>query len=151
MTVPNQRKIIINKEETKGNLYYCIKMENLEKAMEKLKKPGAIKLYLYFSKNQPGYEWELSGKAFEEWGHVSGNTYSSAFAELVEKGYLVRKNEGSNVYYFYDNLERAEEEKKNLEEKRKKAEAEEEKLKQNQEQQRKKLKESMFAAEWFYR
>ena len=111
MSVPNQRVIFTDKETTKDVLYYSIRMENLEKAVKELKKPGAIKLFLYFSKNMSGYRWELSGKHFEEWANVASNTYTSAFADLVKKGYLVESKEGSNVYYFFDNLERAKQKK----------------------------------------
>ena len=53
-------------------------------------------------KNQSGYVYELSSKDFMEWANVSKPTYIGAFQELVEKGFLHRKSDGSNVYEFYD-------------------------------------------------
>lgn len=44
----------------------------------------------------------LSCKDFCRWAGVSKNTYETAVKELIERSYLVRKEEGSNVYIFYE-------------------------------------------------
>lgn len=53
-------------------------------------------------KNQDKYSFALSCKDFCRWAGVSKNTYETAVKELIERSYLVRKEEGSNVYIFYE-------------------------------------------------
>jgi hypothetical protein len=68
-------------------------------------------MWLYFNKNQDGYDVELSQKACLNWG-IKKDSYYAGFEELVDKGYLVPIHFGSNVYKFY---EKAKAEKANAE------------------------------------
>lgn len=60
--VPNQKIVRIEKEPCgKGNLYAAINLKALEAAAQNLD-AGAFKLWIYFAKNQNGYEFALSSK-----------------------------------------------------------------------------------------
>lgn len=62
ITVPNQKIVRIEKEPCgKGNLYAAINLKALEAAAQNLD-AGAFKLWIYFAKNQNGYEFALSSK-----------------------------------------------------------------------------------------
>ena len=64
-------------------------------------KGSALKLWLYFNKNQDGYDVELSQKACLNWG-IKKDSYYAGIEELVNKGYLIPIHSGSNVYKFYE-------------------------------------------------
>ena len=97
-TVPNQKQIRISKEVcNKDNLYATINFQAMESAALNLD-AGAFKLWIYFSKNQNGYEFALSSKAVEETFGIKIKQYNNAVAELIEKKYLV--NTKGNNYIF---------------------------------------------------
>ncbi len=99
MSVPNQKKVIIKKEICdKKNLYATINMNALEKAMNDLS-GEAFKLWIYFSKNQNNYTFDLSQKAAEKYG-IKKSTYYDNIKVLIKKGYLQQREENSNIYYF---------------------------------------------------
>ena len=58
-------------------------------------------MWLYFNKNQEGYQFELSPKACLAWG-IKKDSYYSGIDELIQKGYLIPIYEGSNIYQFYE-------------------------------------------------
>lgn len=62
-------------------------------------KGECFKLWSYFSKNQNNFQFDLSYKELEQWG-IAKSTYYESFKKLVEKGYLQRKDEHSNIYFF---------------------------------------------------
>ena len=64
-------------------------------------KGSALKMWLYFNKNQDGYQFELSQKACQLWG-VKKDSYYDGIKELESKGYLSPIYEGSNIYRFYE-------------------------------------------------
>lgn len=102
MSVPNQEKIIINKSKTnKDNIYLCANLDALQEAMNNLKNSSALKLWLFFVKNQNGYQFELSQVEANKWG-ISKSSYYRGKEELVQKGYLVPVKEGSNIFTFFD-------------------------------------------------
>ena len=70
-------------------------MENAARAL----KAGAFKLWIYFSKNQNGYEFALSNKAVEENFGIKKDQYDTAIKELIEKGYLI---ETSNNHFTFE-------------------------------------------------
>lgn len=99
MSVPNQKHIIIKKEPCdKDNLYTTINLQALQQAMQNLS-GEAFKFWVYLSKNQQNYEFDLSQKAAEQWG-LKKTQYYNNLEKLIEKGYLQRKDEHSNIYYF---------------------------------------------------
>lgn len=68
--------------------------------MQKLNN-SSFKLWCYINKNQEHYDFELSQKACAEWG-IKKDSYYNAVKDLINKGYLIRKNENSNIYCFYE-------------------------------------------------
>ena len=101
MAVPNQKIIKINKEPCdKEHLYTSINLHALQLAILDLR-GEAFKLWLYLSKNQNLYQFELSQKAVTDWTGISRATYYRAIEELTSKGYLVQ-NDGSSLYTFYE-------------------------------------------------
>jgi hypothetical protein len=61
-------------------------------------KAGAFKLWVYFAKNQDGYEFALSSKSVADEFGIKIDQYNSAIKELMEKGYLIQ--ESGNKYSF---------------------------------------------------
>lgn len=99
MSVPNQKKVIIKKEPcNKDNHYAMINLQSLQKAMQDLK-GETFKMWVYLSKNQPQFQLELSYKAAAQFG-ITKTTYYDVIENLIGKGYLQRKDENSNIYYF---------------------------------------------------
>lgn len=100
-TYANQKVIQVNKEKVgKNNLYTTISLKGIDEAA---KLPNATyKLWSYLAKNQDKYSFPLSSKAYCQWAGCSKSTYDRAIKELIENGYLVQKNDGSNIYLFYE-------------------------------------------------
>lgn len=97
-TVPNQKIVKVNKEPcSKTNLYAAINLEAMEEAARVLD-AGAFKLWVYFAKNQNGYEFALSNKDASESFGIKIKQYNNAVNELIEKGFLV--NTKGNNYAF---------------------------------------------------
>ena len=102
-TVPNQRIINVNKSAgDKKNLYTIINLSSLNSASRDLQGLGSFKLYIYFMRNQDNYTFALSSADFMEWSGLSKSAYTTAFNELVSKGYLVQQKDSKNRYNFYD-------------------------------------------------
>lgn len=109
-TVPNQRIIEIHKDKgTKTNLYTTNVLNNLNEAMQKLESKASFKLYMYLAQNQDGYQMALSSQDFFDSSNCGNTAYTTAFAELVEKGYLVQNLFQKNKYDFYDKSQTQEE------------------------------------------
>ena len=102
MSVPNQKKIRIAKrtKRSKTNLYATMNIDALQAAVRNLK-GSALKMWLYFNKNQEDFELELSQKACAAWG-IKKDSYYDGIEELTRKRYLLPTHWGSNVYYFYE-------------------------------------------------
>ena len=91
--VPNQRIIIVNKENTdKKNKYTINNLNALDEAAKLLQSKGGFKLYMYMAKNQNNYCFALSSSDFCKWSGLGMAAYKSAFNELKEQGYLVSIN-----------------------------------------------------------
>ena len=104
MSVPNQKKIFIQRvSEKAAKDYLKVSNNSLEVAMYNLK-GNAFKLWIYFADNKNGYAMDLYPVDFCTKAKVSDSTYRRAFEELENKGYLIKrvaargKNKGS---YFY--------------------------------------------------
>lgn len=100
MSVPNQKKIIIERssDTVKAN-YLKVSNESLNLAMYNLK-PSAFMLWTYFCDNQNGYMLELYPIDFINKSKLSRSTYDRAFNELEEKGYLIKSHNKKNLYLF---------------------------------------------------
>ena len=99
-TVPNQKTVLVSKSSAKGKIFAQIEMSALEKAAQTLD-AGAFKPWIYFVKNQDGFEFALSGTAVEEYFGMKKAQYDNAVHTLIEKGYL--KCLHGNHYLFSDN------------------------------------------------
>lgn len=100
MGYPNQKNITVIKCPCDTeNKYAKINLSALHSAMQNLTKIGAIKLWLYFAKNQNGYTFDLSCVDCNDWG-IKSDSYHSAVKELIEKRYLV--NTATNHYTFHE-------------------------------------------------
>lgn len=101
--VPNQKGITVHKEPcdnaTQEHYYAKINLEAISHAAMGLD-AGAFKLWIYFAKNQPGYQFALSKKVVEEQFGIKKTQYDNAIKELKEKGYLIQDK--GNYYSFYE-------------------------------------------------
>lgn len=112
---PNQKQIEVKKEKymkkkDDGGLKYCkVSIKGMQNAMKNLT-AKEFQVWLYFAKNEAGYEFWLSpAEAQEEYG-ISTSSFRKAITKLEDEGYLVLKEGKTNQYYFYeippqDNLE----------------------------------------------
>lgn len=102
-TVPHQRVITVNKEPTdKQHLYTVNNLAAVDEAARYLQSKAGFKLYYYIAKNQNNRQFALSSKDFCSWGGVGIRAYNTAFAELVENGYLIPKEDSETIFMFYD-------------------------------------------------
>ena len=102
-TVPNQRVIKIHRDmpgKMEGN-FLLIKKHNLYEAYKKLN-ATALCLYIYLAGNKEGFNLEFSPRAIHEEMGLPESTCRDQFKVLVQKGYLVSKHEGSNIFDFYE-------------------------------------------------
>lgn len=100
MSVPNQKKIIIERlSDSVRNNYLKVSNDNLNLAMYNLK-PSAFMLWIYFCDNQNGYQLDLYPIDFINKTGLSRSTYDRAFEELEEKGYLIKSKTKKNLYLF---------------------------------------------------
>lgn len=99
-TVPNQRKVTIHREECKKD-FLLIKKENWYAANKDLE-PYGLQLYLYLAGNKDGFNLELSQEAAENIVGIKKTTFHKYINLMIEKGYLVQRKEGSNLYDFYE-------------------------------------------------
>lgn len=102
-TVPHQRVITVNKEPTdRQHLYTVNNLAAVDEAARYLQSKAGFKLYYYIAKNQNNRQFALSSKDFCSWGGLGIRAYTTAFAELVENGYLVPKEDSETIFMFYD-------------------------------------------------
>lgn len=102
-TVPNQRIIKIKKEPTdKEHKYTMNNLNALNEALEQLDTKGGFKLYMYLAKNQNNYELALSSADIKECCGLAYTAYTTAFKELIDKGYLVPVNQKQTLFIFRD-------------------------------------------------
>ena len=104
-TVPNQRTIKVGKSTTdKAHKYTMNNLEALAEASKNLQTLGGFKLYMYLAKNQDDYEFALSSADFKEWSGLGYRAFTTAFEELIKKGYIVPLNNKFSRYFFRDKL-----------------------------------------------
>lgn len=101
LTNPNQKIITVQKEKCdKNNTYVLINISALEQAAQNLK-AGAFKLWIYFAKNQPNYQFALSNKDVNDSFGIKKDQYDTAIKELAEKGYLIK---GQGNHYIFSEV-----------------------------------------------
>lgn len=87
--VPNQKEVKVNKEPcNKNNIYAAINLQAMEQAAINLDAPS-FKLWVYFAKNQNGYEFALSSKDVADTFGMKRDQYNRAIEKLIAGGYLV--------------------------------------------------------------
>ena len=104
-TSPNQKTVHINrdmpdKDKKEGN-FLLVKQENWYAANKDLG-PYGLQLYLYIAGNKDGFDLALSQEAAEEEAGIKKTTFHNYVNIMIEKGYLVQRGEGSNLYDFYE-------------------------------------------------
>lgn len=102
-TVENQRRVLVHRDMPKkkeGN-FLLIKKENLYAAYRNLN-ATALCLYLYLAGNKDGFDLAFSPKAIHNEMGLPESTCRDQFRVLENKGYLVRRDEKSNRYDFYE-------------------------------------------------
>lgn len=102
-TVENQRRVLVHRDmpkEKEGN-FLLIKKENLYAAYRDLN-ATALCLYLYLAGNKDGFDLAFSPKAIHNEMGLPESTCRDQFKVLVNKGYLVRRSDTSNIYDFYE-------------------------------------------------
>ena len=99
---PNQRIIKVQKEKSnKENLYSIMNIQALQNAIKVLDEKGLL-LWLYLNKNQDNYMFGLSKvDLIRNWNIGSPSTYTRAFNELKEKGFLVEVDTDDFMFYEY--------------------------------------------------
>ena len=102
-TIENQKIVIVNKEASDKEHPYSIINLIAEQNAGMTLNGNEFKLWFYIAKNQNGYSFALSKVSFCREMNVSVSTYYRAVDTLIEKGYLIQKEKGSNVYCFYEN------------------------------------------------
>lgn len=100
-TVSNQRVIKTHKEKYSGN-FLQIKKDYLKNAYKTLESYSALYFYLNLAANKDKYNFAFSPKAILEDIGMPESTCRKAFDLLVQRGFLVRKGEKSNIYDFYE-------------------------------------------------
>lgn len=100
MSVTNQKIVTINKAKSdKQNIYGIVNVNAAQRASKALK-AGGFKLWVYFNLQQDGYRFELSSKHLKDTWGIGIKQYNNAIHELIEAGYLIQKNEESNLFTF---------------------------------------------------
>lgn len=99
MAVPNQ-KIVRTRNKSTSSPFAQYSKSEMRNAAANLTSSGFY-LWLEFCGNQQDYEMEASCKFFCDYWGMGKSSYHRAFAELIEKNYLVEEASGSNIYNFY--------------------------------------------------
>lgn len=108
-TVPNQNIVEVRKEPTdKQNLYACINLGAMQLAMKDLT-PAQFQVWLYFAKNQAGYQFAVSpAAALNEFG-IKKDTFQKAVLVLKEKRYLTPNSAKGKNYWIFREIPEEEE------------------------------------------
>ena len=99
-TSPHQRKVIIHRERPEKD-FLQIKKENWFAANKDLE-PYGLQVYLYLAGNKDGFSLELSQEAAERDAGIKKTSFHKYVTLMIEKGYLVQRGDGSNLYDFYE-------------------------------------------------
>lgn len=101
--MPNQRIISIKGKEPcdTDNIYAKINIKAMLNAMKNLT-PKNFQVWLYLAKNQNNYTFSLSPKAVQEETGIVKSSVQEGIRTLIRKKYLIQRNDGSNIYDFYE-------------------------------------------------
>ena len=101
ITVANQDIVEVHKEKCDtDNIYAKININAIQLAMKDLT-PAQFEVWLYFAKNQAGFEFAVSpAAALNDFG-IKKDTFQKAKQVLKEKGYLIENPaKGKNHWIF---------------------------------------------------
>ena len=99
-TVPHQKVIHINRQKCDKN-FLQISKEHWYAANKDLE-PYGLQLYLYIAGNRDGFDLALSQEAAEQEAGIKKTSYHKYVKVMIEKGYLIQRKDGSNIYDFYE-------------------------------------------------
>lgn len=114
MAVAKQYVFEINKDSTINKEYYSIEINNFYDALLNIENVGALKLFLFLSKNKDGFTWTFYREKFMEVTGLNTNTVTNAIKELKALGYIVPISEKGFHCDFFDNLNKGKEAAKNM-------------------------------------
>ena len=96
---PNQKIVVTDKAPCNDrNIYGVLNIAALKYAASVLS-GTCFKLYVRMMLNQNGFTYALSPKAVEEDIGLSDKCYRTSVKELIEKGFLVKDSEKTNVFH----------------------------------------------------
>lgn len=98
---PNQKRIVVHKLPCDStHKYGLFNKLALQFAMQNLKN-SSFKLWAYLASNQNGYSFLLSAAECSAWG-IKSDAYHNAVKDLISKSFLVKSDEYSTQYSFYE-------------------------------------------------
>ena len=101
-TYPNQKVITVKKTDSDGNhIYGIFNLEACSLAAHELS-DKAFRLYIFLNLNQDGYTFALSPARIEAQFGINEKRCRSAVNELIEKGYVIQRENGTNWYTFFE-------------------------------------------------
>lgn len=101
MSVPNQNIVYIHKSNRQEPPFVSLNLKTMSAAYKELGNAFTFYLYLVLCCNQNGHRLEFSPQQIQNEFNMPVTTVRDQFKKLIEKKFLVQKNEGSNVYDFY--------------------------------------------------
>lgn len=99
-TVANQKVVHVNRQKCDKN-FLQISKESWYAANKDLE-PYGLQLYLYIAGNKDGFDLALSQEAAERDAGIKKTSFHKYVNIMIDKGYLVPRKEGSNIYDFYE-------------------------------------------------
>ena len=111
MTVPNE-KIIKCGAEGKApcdefNIYAKINKEAMFDAIDDLT-PTTFQVWLYLASQTKNYTFAFSPVAVSQETHITKRSLQEGIRVLIEKKYLIQREDGSNIYDFYEHPQKEE-------------------------------------------
>ncbi len=102
MSVPNQKIVFCDRWEgdVEPGMLYTIMVQTIADQAAKLLSGNAFKMYYYFQRNKKGFRLELSPVDVRQKLGIGKAAYDNAINELIDKGFLRRNGDASNIYNF---------------------------------------------------
>ena len=102
-TNPNQKIISISGKAAcdKENIYAKINKKALIEAMKNLT-PTNFEVWLYLASQQNNYTFAFSPAAIQEETGLKKSSLQEGIRVLIKEKYLIKRNDNSNIYDFYE-------------------------------------------------
>ena len=101
MSVANQRIVKIHKANKQKDPFLSLNLDIMTAAYKDLGNAYTFYLYICLCGNADNHNFEFSPQYMKDRYGLPISTTHDQFKRLIEKGYLIPKNEGSNIYDFY--------------------------------------------------